>query len=92
MTIHGGVSEGGANSVVTINKGSNDGIEVGHVLAFYRKRVALHLDDDVKRQSITIPDERYALAFVFRTFDRVSYALVIDASKSVIIGDAVGNP
>lgn len=92
MTIYGGVSEGGANSVVTINKGSNDGIEVGHVLAFYRKRVALHLDDDVKRQSITIPDERYALAFVFRTFDRVSYALVIDASKSVIIGDAVGNP
>lgn len=92
MSIYGGVSEGGASSVVTLNKGADDGIEVGHVVAFYRKRVALHLDDDVKRESTTIPDERYALAFVFRTFNRVSYALVIDASKSVLIGDAVGNP
>jgi len=92
MSIYGGVSEGGANSVVTLNKGEDDGIEVGHVVAFYRKRVAVHLDDDVKRESITIPDERYALAFVFRTFDRVSYALVIDASKSVVIGDVVSNP
>lgn len=92
MSIYGGVSEGGANSVVTLNKGADDGVEVGHVVAFYRKRVAVHLDDDIKREAINIPDERYALAFVFRTFDRVSYALVIDASKSVVIGDVVSNP
>jgi hypothetical protein len=41
MSIYGGVSEGGASSVVTLNKGADDGIEVGHVVAFYRKRVAL---------------------------------------------------
>lgn len=92
MSIYGGLSEGGAGSVVTLNKGVDDGIEVGHVVAFYRKRVALHLDDDVKRETTTIPDERYALAFVFRTFDRVAYALVVDASKSVLIGDVVANP
>ena len=39
-----------------------------------------------------LPEERYALAFVFRTFERISYALVMESSKPVIVGDAVKNP
>lgn len=41
---------------------------------------------------IKLPDERYGLVFVFRTFDRVSYALVMSASRTVLIDDVVTTP
>ena len=92
MSIYGGVNEGGSNSVVSLNRGSAAGLEVGHVVALYRKRVSQAIDSDGRRTQTPIPDERYALAFVFRVFERVAYALVVDASKSVIVGDVARNP
>lgn len=91
MSIYGGVNEGGTSSVVTINRGRNDALEIGHVVALYRNRVSIGYEDG-RKVSTTIPEERYALAFVFRVFDRVAYALVVESSKSVIIGDSVRNP
>jgi nucleoid-associated protein YgaU len=92
MSIYGGVQEGGANSVVSLTRGKSDGLEVGHVLALFRNRVSLNVDSDGRRTSTPVPEERYGLAFVFRVFDHVAYALVVDSSKSVIIGDSARNP
>jgi hypothetical protein len=41
---------------------------------------------------LTLPNDRYGLAFVFRVFDRVSYALVMHISKPVNTLDLVQNP
>lgn len=41
---------------------------------------------------VNLPEERYGLLLVFRTFDRVSYALVMQASLAVKQGDVVTNP
>ena len=68
------------------------GLEIGDVLALWRNRVAKAYDADLRRVEVPIPDERYAVAFVFRTFDHVAYALVMSASKSVRRGDIVRNP
>lgn len=92
MSIYGGLDEGGKYSVVSLNRGSRNGLEPGHVVALYRSRVSGGYDDSGKRIQTAIPDERYALAFVFRTFDRVAYALVMETTKPVIIGDAIRNP
>ena len=92
MSIYGGLNEGGTSSVVTLNRGRNDSLEVGHVLALYRNRVSIGYDENHRRVSTTIPEERYALAFVFRVFDHVAYALVVESSKSVLIGDSAKNP
>ena len=93
MTIYGGVSEGGRASIVSLNRGKNDGLEVGHVLALFRNRVASAIDQDTMRRVDTpIPEERYALVFVFRVFNGVSYALVLESSKPVTIGDYARNP
>lgn len=91
MSIYGGVNEGGTNSVVTINRGSNDALEVGHVVALFRNRVALSYDEG-RKVATPVPEERYALAFIFRVFDRVAYALVVESSKAVMIGDSARNP
>jgi hypothetical protein len=92
MSIYGGVQEGGTNSVVSLTRGKKDGLEVGHVVALYRKRVSINIDDNAVQSVTPVPEERYGLAFVFRVFDRVAYALVVDSSKSVIIGDSARNP
>ena len=90
--IYGGINEGGTSSVVSLNRGKNDGLEIGHVVALYRTRVSVSINEDGHRIKTPVPDERYGLAFVFRVFDNIAYALVVDSSKSVITGDIAKNP
>lgn len=94
MSIYGGLYSGGKHSVVSLNRGSRDGLEIGHVVALYRKRVSEGFDETGSGKVVAtpVPEERYALAFVFRTFNRVAYALVMESSKAVMVGDAVRNP
>ena len=41
---------------------------------------------------LKLPDERNGLLMVFRTFDRLSYALVLDIRDGVQVGDRLTNP
>lgn len=45
-----------------------------------------------KRDTVTLPDTRTGLVFVYRVFDRASYALVMSASRPVYLLDVVRNP
>jgi hypothetical protein len=147
MTVDDGVSEFGQFQIVTINRGSRDGLELGHVLASYHKGAVLSygsresapldmsmstvsgwfkgwgegfdkwknnwemrptpvVPDPPRGQSdetakagaalvdgpITLPDERNGLVFVFRVFDKMSYAMVLRASRPIYIGDVVKTP
>ena len=99
MSIYGGlggrVGEAGPQSVITINRGRADGIEVGHVLALYSLGGAVRDVTKEKRAEdamIQLPDERAGLAFVFRVFERVSYALVMNITRPVSPLDVVQTP
>ena len=92
MSIYGGIEEGSSSSIVSLTRGRIDGLEVGHVVALFRNRVSVNVDDDGVRSTTPVPEERYGLAFVFRVFDHVAYALVVDSSKAVIVGDSARNP
>ena len=92
ISIYGGTITGSRYSIIAISKGKSDGVEVGHVLALFR--AGHEIDDryrDVKT-TIALPEERKGLLYVFRVFNRVSYALVMDAVLPVEVGDAVRNP
>jgi hypothetical protein len=88
ISIYGGVSQGGQNTVVTLNKGLRDGLDVGNVLALY------HQGEDIKyqKQNYTLPDERYGLIFVFRVFNKVAYALVMQTYLPVQLLDHAQTP
>ena len=88
ISIYGGVSQAGQNTVITLNKGSRDGLETGHVLALY------HKGEVVKNEGKehTLPDERYGLVFVFRVFNKVSYALVMQTKLPVQLLDRAQTP
>jgi hypothetical protein len=98
MAIYGGVGkvgEAGPQQIISINRGKADGLEVGHVLALYNLGGTVR--DTTKRQDdpaarIQLPDERAGLAFVFRVFDRVSYALIMQITRPVAALDVVQTP
>ncbi|MGN8060181.1 LysM peptidoglycan-binding domain-containing protein [Ralstonia sp. 22111] len=89
--VTGGVRFGGTDQVVVLNIGSQQGLEPGHVLSLARAG-ALVKDATVGNEAVQLPAERYGLAFVFRVFPHVAYALVTDASNAVEVGDSVSNP
>lgn len=94
ISAYGGVAEVGQNGIVTLNRGVRDGLEVGDVLAVSRhgREVRTIRDNEPTSETVRLPDERYGLLFVFRTFDRLSYALVVQTSRPVHVLDDVQNP
>ena len=80
------------NQVVSLNRGSRDGIESGHVLAIMTDGARLVDKTDTKLTPLKLPDERNGLLMVFRTFEKVSYALVLDITQGVKVGDRLINP
>lgn len=78
--------------VVAINKGLRDGVQPGMVLALMSKGAKVVDKTDPKRPKIQLPDEENGLAMVFRSFDRVSYALIMDIQRGVQVGDTLTNP
>lgn len=86
------VANAAQNQVVAINRGSRDGIESGHVLAILKDGARVIDKTDAKRTELKLPDERNGLLMVFRTFDRVSYGLIMEISSGVRVGDRLVNP
>jgi hypothetical protein len=83
----------GQTQVVSINRGTAEGVEAGHVLAI------LHYGRQIQDRTqagefadIKLPDERNGLLMVFRTFEHMSYALVLEINDTVQVGDRVTNP
>src|SRR5262245_302807 len=87
----GRVGEAGPLQVISVNRGRRDGIEVGHVLALYSLGGTVR-DTTRGGSSIELPDERAGLSFVFRVFDRVSYALVMHVTRPISPLDVVRTP
>lgn len=86
------VRYGTQHQVVAINKGRQDGIEPGMVLALMTKGQSLVDKTDPARTTIQLPDEENGLAMVFRSFDRVSYVLIMDIQRGVQVGDPLTSP
>jgi len=91
ISIYGGVQQAGQYSVITLNKGRRDGVETGHVLALYQKGEVLKTKGWFT-PNIELPDMRYGLVMVFRVFNKVSYALVLETKIPVQILDSARNP
>jgi LysM domain len=130
VSTYGALGEAGPLSIVTLSRGSKDGLEVGHVLAIHRSkssaRYELRTSPLFGRQGLSgndgprpyyteeitprdgplynrgepvtgaqlakLPDERYGLVLVFRTFDRAAFGIIMQASRPVALNDLVTNP
>ena len=83
---------GTQHQVVAINKGANDGMAPGMVLSLMTKGRKIIDKTEPQRETVQLPDEENGLAMVFRSFDRVSYVLIMDIQRGVQVGDRLTNP
>jgi len=85
-----GLREFGPNTIVAISLGKREGMEEGHVLRIMRH--AGLSKDPVTKRMYKLPDEETGLLMIFRVFDKVSYALIMNATQPVHIHDALRTP
>lgn len=90
IAVEGGVSQVGKYDVVVINRGEREEMAVGHVLAVYKRGGMVK--DRVKGDMVKLPDERAGLVMVFRTFEKLSLGLVLEADRPLSTQDIVRNP
>lgn len=92
VSIYGDALSAGQNQIVALNRGTRDGLERGHVLALWRDGRRVTDRSGEKREEIKLPDERHGVLFVFQTYERVSYALIISVQEPVGAGDRFTQP
>jgi len=103
ISVYGGVTEIGKDSIVVLSKGKLDGLEMGNVMAIYKTNQSQTSDDSqvvsrsyeigtTKRETVELPIERAGLVFIFRVFERVSYALVMQTTQPIRMLDIVQTP
>jgi LysM domain len=93
----------GQYQVIALNRGQRAGLEPGHVLAisqlgnvvrdnYSKGGISATTSTRGGGKAVQLPDERIGLAMVFKSFDRMSYALVMETSHEIRQGDLAGNP
>lgn len=93
ISVLDGVSQIGQHDIVVIDKGRIDGLETGHTLDIYQrgKWVVDHYNKE-KNVAVKLPDESVGTIMVFRSFERVSYGLVLEARNAIHVLDIVYTP
>jgi nucleoid-associated protein YgaU len=107
LSMLNGVDTGAQYSIIAVDLGKRDGMEVGHVMAILRKGATVSTVDPLGQttqtapasadgaqigSTVKLPDERNGLVFVFRVFDKVSYALVMATRRPIQVGDLIQTP
>lgn len=90
VDIAGAVAEGGPLQAIVITLGTRDGMAPGHVLRIQRQEPPQ--PDVVTGGTVEIPPQDSGLAMVFRVFEKVSYALVLEADRAIHLSDRVTEP
>jgi hypothetical protein len=101
MAVSDGVTVIGQYQVVVINRGARDGLAPGNVLGIFA--LGGYVRDTVNKgylggmsrlgaQNVRLPDERTGTFMVFKTFDEISYGLVMEAKDIIRVQDLVQNP
>jgi hypothetical protein len=98
LSIYAGVAYAGQNQIVSINRGSVDGIDVASVLQLYHfgkvvedkggKRTWLGM----RAATVQLPDQQVGDLFIFRVFKNVSYGLIMQVTDPVQVGDVASSP
>ncbi|MEP4486230.1 MAG: LysM domain-containing protein [Halioglobus sp.] len=90
IAVDGGVTQIGTTSIVVLNRGKRDGLEIGHVLAVYQAGALVH--DTVRGDNVALPDTRAGLLMVFESFEKASYGIILKSNRVLRVGDKVKNP
>lgn len=90
IDVEGGVTQVGYLDVVALNRGERDGLTDGTLLAIHKAGETVR--DRVTGEMVELPSERAGMLMVFRTFEKMSFGLVLNADRPLAVDDHVRNP
>lgn len=90
ISVPGGVTQIGQYSMIVINKGKRDGMSEGSVLDIMKRGEIVR--DRTKEEKVRLPAEKAGQMMVFRAYEKLSYALVVKATRALNVGDQVRSP
>ena len=90
LAVDGGVSQVGQFDVVVINRGEREGLEPGSVLLIKRKGEIVY--DRTAGERVRLPAERAGSLLVFLAYEKMSYGLIMRATRPLRVGDEVVGP
>jgi len=90
IAVAGGLTQIGDMSIVVINKGKREGLQIGNVVAVYQ--AGEHMFDKESQSSIVLPDTRAGLAMIFESYQKVSFAIVLKTALPLSIFDVIKQP
>jgi hypothetical protein len=90
ISVYNGMSQIGQYQIVTLNRGTQHGIEIGHVLSI--KQAGKRVNDPIKTGRVQLPDQYAGTLLVFKVSPRLSYGLVMSAVRAVHLLDKVEKP
>lgn len=106
LSVFDGVSQIGQYQVIVLNRGARDDLEVGHVVSIWQKGETVRdivlsgvQEEDYfnlknrghKNEAVTLPDETAGVAMIFKIYEKVSYAIVMKATRAIHIGDKISD-
>jgi LysM repeat protein len=100
IAVSDGVQVIGQYYVVVVNRGARDGLVPGNVLAVYdtgpivrdNEKKGFFSTDELFAKKVRLPSERTGTFMVFKTFDNISYGLIMEATDLIQIGDKIQSP
>lgn len=92
ISVVDGVSQIGQYQVVVINRGEREGLKAGDVLRIQQAGALVRDRFGEEKEKVQLPNEDAGTLLVFRTFDKVSYGLVMEATRAIHVMDIVTNP
>lgn len=90
VRVQGSIGTAARHSVVTIDRGALQGVQSGHVFTVNQKGEVV--TDPKTRERVQLPGERIGHIMVFKTFDQLSYAYVLDSELPIKVGSTIQPP
>jgi hypothetical protein len=92
ISVHDGFSQIGQYQIIAINRGTEHGMEPGHVLSVMQAGREAKDPYSFIGYKVTLPDVKAGTAMVFKTMPRMSYALILSATQAIHLQDKVEKP
>lgn len=90
VRVLGSIGDAAKRSVVTIDRGILDGAQTGQVFNIYQQGEVVQ---DIKtKKPITLPQEQIGSLMIFKTFDHLSYAYVLESTNPIKVGASIQSP
>ena len=90
LRVMGSIGTAAKHSVVAIDRGTLHGVQSGYVFSVTQKGEVV--TDPKTKERVQLPGERIGNIMVFKSFDHISYAYVLDSELPIKVGASLQAP